>query len=83
MRLLAARYPAALARARVGDVPGFAHALAQGGYFTADPRAYARALEHHYQALGGGSARTPSGTGPAESALFGLLRALSQRSERA
>jgi len=87
VRLLATRYPAALVRARAGDVPGFARALAQGGYFTADPGAYARGLEHHYQVLRGGSPRASMGVPPgaslAESALLGLLRALCQRSERA
>jgi hypothetical protein len=87
VRLLATRYPAALARARAADVPGFAHALAQGGYFTADPAAYARGLERHFQALGGGSpsgsVNVAPGASLAESALWGLLRALSQSSERA
>lgn len=87
VRLLATRYPEALARARVGDVPGFARALARGGYFTADPGAYARGLEHHYQALGGASPSASLSGSPggslAEGALWGLLRALSQRLDRA
>jgi Mannosyl-glycoprotein endo-beta-N-acetylglucosaminidase len=42
--LLARRYPGALERARDGDAEGFVQALARGGYFTAEPEAYLRAL---------------------------------------
>lgn len=89
VRLLASRYPAALAAAHLGDVPGFAKALAQGGYFTADPHAYARGLEERFHALVSGSpeagARPPVRLDLAvsEAAIGGLLRALSRESESA
>ncbi|HWP05664.1 MAG TPA: glucosaminidase domain-containing protein [Polyangiaceae bacterium] len=44
MRLLATRYPQALRAARDGNVYGFVSALDTGGYFTADTRAYLRAV---------------------------------------
>jgi len=89
VRLLASRYPAALAAAHAGNVSGFAQALAQGGYFTADPHAYARGLEAHFRALLGGpveaSASPPARLDLAvnEGAIAGLLRALSRESESA
>ena len=45
VHLLASRYPAALAAAAAGNAPAFVQALAHGGYFTADPVAYAAGLE--------------------------------------
>lgn len=44
VRLLATRYPQALRAARDGNVYGFVSALDTGGYFTADTRAYLRAV---------------------------------------
>jgi flagellum-specific peptidoglycan hydrolase FlgJ len=44
VRLLAARYPQALRAAREGNAYGFVSALDTGGYFTADTRAYLRAV---------------------------------------
>ncbi len=44
VRLLASRYPQALRAARDGNVYGFVSALDTGGYFTADTRAYLRAV---------------------------------------
>ncbi len=82
VRLLATRYPAALAAARIGDASGFAKALADGGYFTADPAAYAAALSHRLAELEGASpvvsdaanASNPA-NGPRQWALEGLLHA--------
>ena len=86
VQLLATRYPAALAAARVGDTSGFARALAAGGYFTAEPLAYERALEQHLLTLRGGAApsSSPSLLGQVrESALSGLLRALCREPQEA
>jgi flagellum-specific peptidoglycan hydrolase FlgJ len=44
VRLLATRYPQALRAARDGNAYGFVSALDTGGYFTADTRAYLRAV---------------------------------------
>jgi hypothetical protein len=44
VRLLANRYPSALRAARDGNAFGFVSALDTGGYFTADTRAYLRAV---------------------------------------
>lgn len=44
VRLLANRYPSALRAARAGNAYGFVSALDAGGYFTADTRAYLRAV---------------------------------------
>ena len=80
VRLLATRYPAAVAAARVGDSAGFARALADGGYFTAAPAAYAAGLEQRLAAIEHGSVqRTSAPLGSlgslARAALDGLLRA--------
>jgi hypothetical protein len=86
VRLLASRYPAALAAARDGNTSGFSHALAAGGYYTADPRAYERGLEQHLLALQGGAApaRPANAAEPvSEGALWGLLRALCRDPEEA
>jgi hypothetical protein len=56
VRLLATRYPDAVAAARVGDSAGFARALAKGGYFTAAPEAYAAGLEWRLRSLDSGFA---------------------------
>jgi hypothetical protein len=85
VRLLATRYPAALDAARAGNTAGFAQALAAGGYFTADPRAYERGLEQHLLGLQNHAATSASGcpvTGN-ERALWGLLRALCRDPEEA
>ena len=79
VRLLATRYPAALEAARAGSVGGFAQALAAGGYFTADPRAYAHGLEQRFLALQSGAPPPAASSAlPAlgEGALQGVLRAL-------
>jgi len=44
VRLLVTRYPQALRAARDGNTYGFVSALDTGGYFTADTRAYLRAV---------------------------------------
>jgi flagellum-specific peptidoglycan hydrolase FlgJ len=51
VHLLATRYPAALSAAAAGNAPAFAQALASGGYFTADPAAYAAGLEQRLHDL--------------------------------
>jgi hypothetical protein len=74
VRLLAERYPAALAAASAGNVREFAHALAAGGYFSADPQSYRRALERHFHELQAGeeaSAGAAGPTAPAEGAGSG------------
>jgi len=82
VRLLATRYPNAVAAARAGDSAGFARALAHGGYFTADARAYAAGLEQRLAALEPDAAHClpypplPDGPGGlARAALHGLLLA--------
>lgn len=80
LRLLATHYPAALEAASTGNVSAFAGALAGGGYFTADPHAYAQGIAQRFASLEGGTAagasRPASPPGPAlGSALEGLLRA--------
>ena len=76
VRLLHARYPAALEAARVGDLPAFARELARGGYFTADPQAYAAGLAFRLgtRARGSGDPH-PSGAAArlSEAALGSLL----------
>ena len=81
VKLLAARYPNAIAAARVGDSAGFARALAQGGYYTAAPEAYAAALQWRVGTLDPGlpgqafaQHQTPGALRGA--ALDGVLRAL-------
>ena len=87
VRLLKARYPAALEAARVGDTAAFAHALAQGGYFSADPKAYAQGLAQRLNTLQGGSpASDPSVLSPpsrvlADAALRGVLHAFRDSGE--
>lgn len=44
VRLMRDRFGGAVARAEVGDVDGFAHALKQARYYTADESKYASAL---------------------------------------
>ena len=77
VRLLATRYPDAVAAARLGDSAGFAHALARGGYFTADPKTYAAGLAGRLASIEHGSSpcvpAPPSGLAPA--ALVGVLHA--------
>jgi hypothetical protein len=87
--LLKSRYPAALEAARVGDTTDFAHALAAGGYFTADPTAYSSGLRHRRENIEKGatsSSVAAPGPGPAslaEAALSGLLRAFCGASDEA
>jgi hypothetical protein len=79
VHLLASRYPAALAAAAAGNAPAFAHALANGGYFTADPVAYAAGLEQRLHDLEHGPAASAPGVSPpgalAQLALAGILHA--------
>ena len=51
VHLLKTRYPRALEAARVGDITGFASALAAGGYFTADPSAYSLGLQSRRESI--------------------------------
>ena len=81
VKLLATRYPDALAAARTGDSAGFARALARGGYFTADPGCYAAGLEQRLAALEPGAPQSPFGSSApppalARAALEGVLHAL-------
>jgi flagellum-specific peptidoglycan hydrolase FlgJ len=78
VHLLATRYPTALVAASAGDARGFAHALAKGGYFTADPSAYAAGLEQRLQQLQHRQAAPPASPPGALSqlALSGLLHAM-------
>ncbi|HEY3254897.1 MAG TPA: hypothetical protein VGJ91_13145, partial [Polyangiaceae bacterium] len=80
VRLLAARYPDAVAAAQRGDSAGFAHALAHGGYFTADPATYTAGLEQRLaqleQPVPAGNVAPPGLVGAlARAALAGLLHA--------
>lgn len=45
VRLMRSRFGAAMAHAAAGDVAGFAHALKEARYYTADEAKYASALE--------------------------------------
>jgi flagellum-specific peptidoglycan hydrolase FlgJ len=78
VHLLATRYPTALVAAAAGDAAGFAHALAKGGYFTAEPSAYAAGLEQRLLQLQHPQAPSPvSSPGSlSQLALTGLLHAL-------
>ena len=83
VHLLATRFPAALDAARAGNAAGFAHALARGGYFTADPVAYTAGLEQRLHTLETGAAQNPTcppGT-LAQMALAGVLGALRERQD--
>lgn len=55
------RYNGALAKAEVGDLDGYAHALKQSGYYTASESDYAAALRAH----AGIAAKHPGKTDPA------------------
>ncbi|MEP7050688.1 MAG: glucosaminidase domain-containing protein [Pseudomonadota bacterium] len=85
VHLLASRFPAALEAACAGNPAGFAQALAQGGYFTADPAAYSAGLEQRLHALEGGAPQNPNQRPGAllQMALAGVLGALRQRPEDA
>lgn len=82
VRLLATHYPRALLAARSGDAWSFAVALADGGYFTADPNAYARGLEQRLTAqpsgstVAGAASRSTHSAALSVQALWSLLRAL-------
>ena len=56
VRLLRSRFGAAVERAEAGDIDGFAHALKQAHYYTADESKYASALH----TLAGKPAGAPS-----------------------
>jgi len=73
--LLSARYPEALAAAARGDIDGFGHALAKGGYFTADPRVYGAGLARRFRELDG-SPKTAAPAPPMSTALGGVLSPL-------
>ena len=89
VKLLQSRYPAALEAARSGDTAGFTRALADGGYFTADPVVYASGLQQRLaeieHAPGPTNLAAPiSGAARgslAETALSGLLRAFRDSSD--
>lgn len=68
VRLMKERFGAALGKAEAGDLSGFAHALKQAHYYTADENAYASAL--HNLAGPGGATHVAAGsaTKPAERA---------------
>lgn len=59
VRLMRDRFPGAMAQAERGDVAGFAHALKQSHYYTADEGAYATGLKN----LMGVSSSAMSGRG--------------------
>jgi hypothetical protein len=87
VKLLATRYPDAVAAANVGDSGGFVRALAKGGYFTAAPDAYATALEWRLATPcpgihGQTFAPRPAPGALARAALEGLLHLLRAPSER-
>ena len=85
VHLLATRYPSALLAAAEGNAPAFSHALASGGYFTADPGAYAAGLERrlhdleHEPVAAPGPAFRPGAL--AQVALVGILHALQAPAE--
>jgi len=81
VRLLATRYPDAVAAAQAGDSAGFSRALAHGGYFTAAPAAYAAGLEQRLATLESGTAHAvPAPAGLlALAARDGVLHALRAR----
>jgi hypothetical protein len=85
VHLLATRYPAALSAAAAGNAPAFAHALADGGYFTADPAAYAAGLKQRLDDLAHGRAASARVVPPpgalAQLALAGILHALQAPAE--
>jgi len=81
VRLLATRYPDAVAAAQAGDSAGFVRALAHGGYFTAAPESYAAGLEQRLASIEQNAARggfaEPTAPGSlARAALEGVLHAL-------
>ncbi len=80
VRLLAERYPEAMAGAARGDAPAFVRGLASQGYFTADPAMYSRAvtrLQAEFDRTGGLRLIDP---GPAVDALLWTLqRAIAKR----
>jgi flagellum-specific peptidoglycan hydrolase FlgJ len=78
--LLARRFPLALEALRRSDAEAFVAALARGGYFTADPRAYQTGLE---RLAAGHAVPAPSGVAPSTLELVdGVLASLRVR-ERA
>jgi hypothetical protein len=60
VRVLSGRFSAALSKAQLGDVDGFAHALKQAGYYTAAESDYASAL----RSLTGAKPATPLALAP-------------------
>jgi len=87
VRLLATRYPDAVAAARAGDSAGFTRALAEGGYFTAAPEAYAAGLTWRLASLDAGFpgqtfAPQPAPSALAQAALQGLLHLLRAAEDR-
>jgi hypothetical protein len=61
VRVISGRFSAALSKAQLGDVDGFAHALKQAGYYTAPESDYAAAL----RSLTGAKQTTPLALAPA------------------
>ena len=58
VRLMKDRFPGAMAQAERGDVDGFAKALKQSNYYTADEKAYASGLRSLMGTSGGSAARS-------------------------
>ncbi|HEX3852098.1 MAG TPA: glucosaminidase domain-containing protein, partial [Polyangiaceae bacterium] len=85
VHLLATRYPAALSAADAGNAPAFVHALAHGGYFTADPQAYGEGLVRRLHDLEHGHASSAHSASAsfalAQVALAGILHAFQPPAE--
>ncbi len=58
VRLMRERFGGAVGRAEAGDLDGFAHALKQAHYYTADESTYANALQRIAASSGGASGST-------------------------
>lgn len=71
VRLMRDRFGAAVAKAEAGDVDGFAHALKQSHYYTADETKYASALRGLAGKDHGGMSTSSAGSGFAVSGASG------------
>ena len=74
VRLMRDRFPGAMAQAERGDVNGFAHALKQSHYYTADEGAYASGLRGLMSSASSATSTTNASQGAA--AAIGALPAL-------
>ena len=72
VRLIKDRFPGAMAQAERGDVDGFAKALKQSGYYTADEKSYASGL----RSLMGTASTEGGGHGTSDRLTIGALPAL-------